>query len=131
MPPWLSILLKSAPRVLLGIVFLPSLLMAEVGEEVPPGALEQFEREIRPLLAQRCYSCHSGRAEKIESGLRVDFRDGIRNGGERGPAVVPGNPEESLLLRAVNGTEPDLLMPPGETLSTEEIQSLAQWMRKR
>ena len=129
MPPWLSIVLKSLPRALLGILILPPLLVAGGGEEPPPGALDQFEREIRPLLAQRCYSCHSGRSEKIESGLRVDFRDGIRIGGERGPAVVPGDPGKSLLLRAVNGTEPDLSMPPGEVLSTEEIQSLAQWIR--
>ncbi|MAW75913.1 MAG: hypothetical protein CMJ95_00790, partial [Planctomycetes bacterium] len=112
MPPWLSIVLKSLPRALLGILILPPLLVAGGGEEPPPGALDQFEREIRPLLAQRCYSCHSGRSEKIESGLRVDFRDGIRIGGERGPAVVPGDPGKSLLLRAVNGTEPDLSMPP-------------------
>ncbi|MEE2889051.1 MAG: DUF1549 domain-containing protein, partial [Planctomycetota bacterium] len=129
MPPWLSIVPKSLPRALLGILFLPTVLVAGGSEEPPPGTIEQFEREIRPLLAQRCYSCHSGRAEKIESGLRVDFRDGIRNGGERGPAVVPGDPNGSLLLRAVNGAEPDLSMPPGETLSSEEIQSLAQWIR--
>ena len=129
MPPWLSVALKSLSRALLGTLCLPPLLMAGDGEGNRSGTLEQFEREIRPLLVQRCYSCHSGRSEKIESGLRVDFRDGIRIGGERGPAVVPGDPEGSLLLRAVNGTEPDLSMPPGETLSTLEIQSLAQWIR--
>ncbi len=129
MPPWLSSLLKSGPRILLGTILLPSMVLAGGGEEIPPGALEHFEREIRPLLVQRCYSCHSGAAEKIESELRLDFRDGILTGGTRGPAVVPGDPEASLLLKAVNGTESDLAMPPGETLSTGEIQSLAQWIR--
>lgn len=129
MPSWLSNWLKSALKVLLGTLFLPSVSFAGGGEEIPPGAIEHFEREIRPLLAQRCYSCHSSRAEQIESGLRLDYRDGIRIGGDRGPAVTPGDPENSLLLRAVNGTDPDLSMPPGETLSTAEIQSLAQWIR--
>ncbi len=98
-------------------------------EEIPLELLEPFENEIRPLLVQRCYSCHSASAKELKSGLRVDFREGIRTGGERGPAVIPGDPAGSLLLRAVNGTEPGLSMPPGETLSTLEIQSLAQWIR--
>ena len=98
-------------------------------EEIPLELLEPFENEIRPLLVQRCYSCHSASAKQLKSGLRVDFREGIRSGGDRGPAVVPGDPAGSLLLRAVNGTEPGLSMPPDETLSTLEIQSLAQWIR--
>ncbi|MDE0960694.1 MAG: DUF1553 domain-containing protein [Planctomycetota bacterium] len=118
------LLLLSAPLQALDVQ--PETLLEE---EIPAGLLEQFENEIRPLLSQRCYSCHSAEAKQLKSDLRLDFRDGIRTGGERGPAVIPGDPAGSLLLRAVNGSEPGLSMPPGETLSTLEIQSLAQWIR--
>jgi len=61
--------------------------------------------------------------------LRLDHRDGVLLGGSRGPAIVPGDPEASLLLKVVNGSHSDLSMPPQETLTTLEIQSLAQWIR--
>src|SRR4051812_35990858 len=81
------------------------------GESAPQeaSALEFFEKEIRPLLADKCQSCHGD--EKRRGGLRLTSRDLALKGGERGPAVVPGKPGESLLLRAVE-QQGDLKMPP-------------------
>ncbi len=118
---WVILLLLAGP--------LHALAGEALEEEIPAALLEQFENEVRPLLVQRCYSCHSSEAKELKSDLRLDFRDGVLAGGDRGPAVNPGDPTGSLLLRVVNGTEPGLTMPPGETLSTLEIQSLAQWIR--
>ena len=60
-----------------------------------------FESKIRPVLVEHCYKCHSANSEKVEGGLLLDTAAGSRAGGESGPAVVPGNPDESLLLGAV------------------------------
>jgi hypothetical protein len=76
--------------------------------------MEFFERNIRPVLAEKCYSCHSA-AEKIKGGLALDTRDGIRKGGDTGRAVVPGDPAKSLLLRALRWEDPDLQMPPAKS----------------
>ena len=67
-----------------------------------------FEQEVRPLLVEKCYACHG--AEKQKGGLRLDSREAILKGGESGPAVVPGKPEESLLVEAMNYE--GLEMPP-------------------
>src|SRR5262245_187535 len=73
--------------------------------------IEFFERKIRPLLADNCYNCHSANANS-RGGLRVDDRNGLIYGGGRGPAVVPGQPDKSLLLQAVLQTHPEVKMPP-------------------
>ena len=66
-------------------------------------ALEFFEKKIRPLLVNNCYNCHSANTNS-KGGLRVDDRNGLLTGGGRGPAVVPGQPEKSLLIQAVRQT---------------------------
>jgi cytochrome c553 len=91
-----------------------------------PG-LEQvkfFETHVRPVLAGRCLKCHG--EDKQESGLRLDSRDGLLAGGENGPAVVPGRPEESLLVEAINHAS--LEMPPDGKLADEEIAALSRWV---
>ncbi|MGE4620255.1 MAG: c-type cytochrome domain-containing protein, partial [Planctomycetota bacterium] len=139
MPRWLSRSRKSIfckwsgavpVSLLAALLLVGSLGATDAEEELTPASLEHFEREVRPLLVQRCYSCHSSRSEKIESGLRLDHKMGVLEGGTRGPALVPGDPGASLLLRAVTGTEPGLSMPPGENLSTLEVQSLVRWIRE-
>ena len=72
-------------------------------DERPPTAeeLKFFESEIRPLLISHCYGCHSKSANLAKGGLRVDTRDALRSGGRSGPAVVPGDVDSSLLIRAV------------------------------
>jgi mono/diheme cytochrome c family protein len=89
-----------------------------------------FESKIRPLLVQRCYKCHSASAGKSEGGLFLDSRQGIRKGGDRGPAVVPGKPDESLLLTAISHTDPDFRMPPkGERVSEDLLRDVTNWIR--
>ncbi len=90
----------------------------EVGEEF-------FERKIRPLLAQHCFSCH-GRGQK-KGGLSLDSREGLLAGGESGTAVVLGKPDESLLIEAVRHTG-GVEMPPSGKLADDEIAVLRQWL---
>ncbi len=63
--------------------------------------LEFFEREVRPLLVEHCYSCHSGSSEKLQAGLRVDSREALLTGGDSGPAIAPGDSEASIFIQAV------------------------------
>jgi len=89
-----------------------------------------FEKRIRPVLADHCYACHSARADKLKAGLLVDSRDGLLHGGDLGPALVPGDPDKSLLIRAIRYTDPDLQMPPKKgKLSDRQIADLTQWVR--
>jgi len=91
--------------------------------------LAYFEQHIRPLLAQRCYTCHSTRSKKQEGGLLLDSRPGWAKGGEQGPAVIPGNPDASLLIRAVRYTDADLRMPPDKPLPKEAVARFEQWVK--
>jgi hypothetical protein len=92
-----------------------------------PAAIEFFEKKIRPLLVENCFTCHSANTN-AHGGLRVDDRAGLLTGGIRGAAVVPGKPEESLLLRAVSYSEKRLKMPPEGQLSPEQIGDLTRWI---
>ncbi len=89
--------------------------------------LEFFEKKIRPLLSETCYSCHSATAPSVFAGLRLDSNAGMLGGGDSGPAVVPGDASASLLLRAVRG-QAKTLMPPTGRLSDEQIADLAAWV---
>jgi Planctomycete cytochrome C len=60
-----------------------------------------FETKIRPVLVEKCYSCHSGEAEKLQAGLLLDSREGLLRGGDSGPAVISGSPAESLLIQSL------------------------------
>jgi hypothetical protein len=91
--------------------------------------LDFFETKIRPLLADRCYECHSATAKKLKANLRLDTRKGIRDGGDLGPAIVPGHPEKSLLIEAVEQHDKDLAMPPKSRLADHEIKALRDWIQ--
>ena len=93
-----------------------------------PAQRQFFEAKIRPLLVTRCYECHSYRTSSPRNGLRLDTREGWQRGGRRGPAIIPGKPEASLLIRAVRGLEPGLRMPPEEPLAEREIELLERWI---
>src|SRR4051794_2736221 len=75
--------------------------------------IELFETKIRPVLARNCYACHSSQSPVPQGGLSLDNTSGIRKGGNSGPAIVPGSPETSLLIKAVRQTDAKLKMPPG------------------
>ncbi|MCB1226634.1 MAG: DUF1553 domain-containing protein [Verrucomicrobiales bacterium] len=103
-------------------------LAAGLGHAAAPAeALEHFEREVRPLLIDNCYECHSAE-KKIKGGLRLDHRAGWETGGDSGPAIVPGDAETSLIARAISYTDRDLKMPPKRKLSESQIETLRQWI---
>ena len=89
--------------------------------------IDFFESKIRPLLIKHCYDCHG--PDEQESDLRVDTFKGIVQGGKAGSLVVPGKPEQSLLITAVLYQTPDLQMPPDEKLSKQEIEDLTNWVK--
>jgi hypothetical protein len=94
-----------------------------------PAQTEYFEQHIRPLLAANCYGCHSAKAPKPMGGLMLDSKAGMLKGGASGaPAVVPGKPDESLIVSAVRGSG-NLKMPPGRKLDASEIEALVEWIR--
>jgi hypothetical protein len=88
-----------------------------------------FETQIRPILERRCLECHSPH-HKVKGGLRLDLRAGWEVGGDAGPALTPGDPEKSLLVRAVRYDDPGLQMPPKRKLPAEEIALLENWVRQ-
>jgi cytochrome c553 len=91
--------------------------------------LEFFEKKIRPVLVEHCYSCHSAKAEKQKGGLLLDSRDALRKGGDSGPALVPGKPAESLLMLAVRQMSRDVKkMPPKSKLPDAAIADLEAWI---
>src|SRR5207248_9612469 len=79
---------------------------------------------IAPLDRERCYECHSHEGGKAKGGLVLDSRNGWAKGGEHGPAIIPGKPDESLLLKAVSQIDPDLKTPPKSKLTDDEISKL-------
>ena len=91
-------------------------------------ALDFFEKKIRPLLAERCLECHSP-DKKVKGGLRLDTRDGWLKGGDTGPAIVPGEPDQSLLITAVRYKDRDLQMPEKRKLPDAEIAVLEEWVK--
>jgi len=127
----------SAAWLRLILLFLTCLPTVAVAESAAEGALaterlgtEFFEKKIRPLLAEQCYKCHSAASEKLKGQLRLDSRQGVLKGGESGPAVVPGDPEQSLLIKAVRYTNKDLQMPPKDKkLSERQISDLTSWVK--
>lgn len=99
-------------------------------QSVNPEAIEFFEKNVRPLLAARCYSCHSSKVDKSMSGLLLDSRAGMSRGGKSGVSVVvAGKPDESLLISAVRRTNKDLQMPPGKALESNEVEILVAWVK--
>ncbi len=89
-------------------------------------ALDHFERKVRPLLVEHCHSCHAGK--KSKGGLLLDSRPAILKGGDSGPALVAGKPEESLLIQAVKQTHAEVKMPPRNKLSDAQVSDLVRWV---
>jgi hypothetical protein len=94
-------------------------------EKTDPATVEFFEKNVRPILATRCQGCHGPAKQK--GGLRLDARAAILAGGATGPAVVPGNPKESLLVDAINYGE-TYQMPPKSKLPDQEVATLTRWV---
>src|SRR3954467_10574794 len=87
-----------------------------------------FTAKIEPLLKERCYECHSHKG-KMKGGLTLDSRSGWEQGGDDGPAVLAGKPDESLLIKMVRWVDEDHQMPPKKKLAADEIALLEEWVK--
>lgn len=92
--------------------------------------LEFFEKKIRPALVTYCYECHAADSKKLGGELLLDSRDGIRKGGDSGPAIQTGDPDHSLLIKAVRYTDDNVKMPPKGKLPDAVIADLETWVKK-
>lgn len=125
-------------RMVRGLSLVLLLAVAGLGSrsalaEEKEGGLAFFENRIRPQLVEHCYECHSASAQKVKGGLRLDSRENLLKGGDSGPAVVAGAPEQSLLIRAIRHEDKDLLMPPGKggskKLPESTIRDFVEWVK--
>ncbi len=91
----------------------------------PKEAATFFESEVRPLLAAKCIQCHGGK--KQEGNLRLDTLEGFLNGGDSGPSIVPGKPDESMLIEAIRYESYE--MPPNQQMSDDEIAVFFKWVQ--
>ena len=123
---------KTKPLVISTLVLSLSVQAATVTQVVTAPTAEQiefFEKRIRPLLEDHCYECHSADSKKIKGGLKLDSREGWAKGGESGPAIVPGKPDDSLLIRGVRYWDKDFQMPPKHPLPPERVKDLIEWVK--
>src|SRR5580692_10770108 len=109
--------------VLGSLVLLPASALAQTQAAASP---DFFETNIRPVLAGYCYGCHT---DSALGGLRLDSREDMIEGGQRGTAVVPGDPDNSLLIKAIRQTDPGLKMPLGGKLKDEEVTNFVAWIK--
>jgi hypothetical protein len=110
-------------------------LSVRAAEDTPlsAGDLQFFETKIRPVLEEDCFKCHSHQADRIKGGLMLDSRAAVLKGGNTGPAVVPGKPDDSVLIQALRYTDEDLRMPPpdhGGKLTDQQIADFTEWVQR-
>ncbi len=120
-------------RYCLSLLLLAPVTAQEQKAPAPtPEGVEFFEKRIRPVLVEKCYKCHSVLpGSKVKAELLLDTREGLLKGGESGPAVVPGDPAKSLLIKAIRYDDEDLEMPPKESdrLTLEQVKDFETWVR--
>lgn len=115
------------PCWVVGLTLLSFASLARAND-LPPEQVEFFEHKIRPILAQECYECHNSRG-KSKGGLILDHRAAWQAGGDSGSVIVPGNPEESLLLQSIRHELPDLKMPKaGAQLDASVLADFEKWI---
>ena len=112
-------------RLLAIAVVISSLAQLEAAE-ITADQLEFFESKIRPVLIRECYGCHSNKSGNVRGGLRLDTKQLMLIGGGSGPAIVPGNLEESWLYNAINHL--DYQMPPNRKLPQNVIDDFKNWI---
>src|SRR5262249_42113663 len=114
--------------------FILSVLVAVAAASARAAPPVDFQREVQPIFAEYCALCHGLDEANRKSGLRLDVREIVLKGGESGmPAVVPGKPEESELVRRITSTDPNEVMPPprhNKPLSAKQIATLQQWIKE-
>src|SRR6266851_7445100 len=127
-----SMIVRTSPRaaawLVLAAIPLAVTIVTEARQAQPsaPQAADFFEARVRPVLVSNCYDCHT---DTQMGGLRLDSREALLKGGRSGPAVVPGDPEKSLLVQAVRQTSEKLKMPKGGHLRPDEIDVLTEWVK--
>ncbi|MBI1899900.1 MAG: PSD1 domain-containing protein [Planctomycetia bacterium] len=114
--------LWSVAAILLAVA---AIVPARAADPPTPEQIDFFEKKVRPVLAERCWSCHG--SKKQESDMRLDSREGLLKGGALGPAAVPGKPEESELVLAIRH-DGALKMPPTGKLPQSSIDALTKWV---
>ncbi|MEL6896449.1 MAG: DUF1549 domain-containing protein, partial [Planctomycetota bacterium] len=102
-------------------------LQSTLGFANPPDSPEYFEQHIRPVLVERCYGCHGADADEIGGSLWLDSANGMRTGGDSGPAIVPGDVDASILIHAIRYESSE--MPPDQPLTKQQIQHFEAWIR--
>ena len=113
-----------------GLLFASHVNRTEAGEEQSAKDTNFFERRIRPILVRHCYECHSESSGEQQGGLLLDRKSGWIDGGDSGNAIVDGEPENSLLIRAVRYQDDELQMPPDGKIAAEEIELLSKWISR-
>ena len=111
----------------IAILTLPTTLRAQ--DKGTPEQMEFFERKVRPVLVEHCFECHSAKAKKVKGGLLLDSRAGMLEGGDLGPAIVPGQPEKSRLVDAISHKNVALKMPQKYKLPDAVAGDLAAWIK--
>jgi len=107
-----------------------AVIVSPLSADADDAGVEFFEKKIRPLLVTHCSECHAADAKKLGGGLLLDSRDGVRKGGESGAAIVPGKPDESLLIKAVRYNDDSVKMPPKGKLPAAAIADLEEWVKR-
>jgi hypothetical protein len=120
-----------AVYLLAGLALVAAALAASptTAAEPAPDGSAFFEKNIRPVLVERCYGCHSAGAPKLRGELWLDSRAGVLRGGAGGPVIVPGQPDKSRLVRALRYSDPDLRMPPKGPLAPQQVAAFETWVR--
>ena len=121
---------RSSRAILLAIVWFCLVVLSPALAAEDESGRDFFEAKIRPVLIERCYSCHSVESSKSKGGLKLDSRPGVREGGDSGPAVVPGRPDESLLLKAIEQGGDIEPMPPKGKLPEPVIADFRRWIER-
>lgn len=119
-------------NLLLAAILLSSLSVNAAVPPTKPSAadLAFYEQTVKPVLASACFECHSHEAKKFKGGLALDSTAAILKGGDTGPALVPGDVEKSLLIKAIRYSDVDLQMPPkNKKLSSDQIAALEKWVK--
>jgi hypothetical protein len=124
----MSLSLRLAAFFSLGLLAVAPVKAAETAARDEAAAIEFFEKKVRPILVDNCYTCHSA-STNAKGSLRLDDRKGMIDGGNRGPAIVSGHPEKSLLIQSVQHAEDAPKMPPKKHLTEEEIAILSKWIK--
>ncbi len=104
-------------------------LLSPFGPAVAQDQITFFENEVRPVLIKYCYECHSADSKKLRGELYLDSQPGWQSGGDSGPAIVPGKPDESLVIQAIRYKTQDIEMPPKQKMPQAAIDALVAWVK--